>query len=120
MVIFLAKLTFFFLQLSQYSLGTNDCDELTWFLCMPAALARWEMSCVHLVLRENLAESKSKNQGGCLSQYDLPLNRVCKTQRLFREVGDGMMSGSQGLLLYPKLSWCPEAMWNGIEPFCLP
>lgn len=60
---FSSQINIFFLHLSQYSLRTNDCDELTWFLCMPAALARWEMSCAHLVLRESLAGEQKQAPG---------------------------------------------------------
>ena len=31
-----------------YPLGTNDSDELTYFLCFPEAPGRWGISCVPL------------------------------------------------------------------------
>lgn len=90
MGVFSAKLTYFS-SASQYSLGTNECDYLTWFLRLPAPPARWEMSCVHPALRESLAgdQNQAPHHGGWLPQFDLAFNKMCRTQRILTEVEGG-------------------------------
>ena len=54
---FSGQINTFFFHLVVYPLGTNDSDELTHFLCFPAALARWRISCVHFHLEISLTRT---------------------------------------------------------------
>lgn len=117
---FFSQISIFSSAFSQYSLETKGCDQLTWFLCLPTTPARWEISCVHLALRESLAGDQSSAPWRMVTPIQHAFEQGVQNRGYPQRQRMGWCLGDRVLQPHPKLSWCPEAVQNGIEPFCLP
>lgn len=116
---FSGQINTFFSCLVMYPLGTNDSDELTYFLCFPEAPARWGISCVPLhlesVLAGETAWAKGRNPPSALfsSPAMFARTRDTKCKGMGMEKLTGKYDNRKGLL-------CLRTVWGMLEGLWLP
>ena len=116
---FSGQINTFFSCLVMYPLGTNDSDELTYFLCFPEAPARWGISFVPLhlesVLAGETAWAKGRNPPSALfsSPAMFARTRDTKCKGTGMEKLAGKYDNRKGLL-------CLRTVWGMLEGLWLP